>query len=189
MRKVALEMKEQQLLLKHEIPIQVQAECDVSLKVSVNEKEMWTKEYVRDTAHNEIIEFENQYSDAEKNKLTFSFSGEREVEHKHVRILKIIINKQILNLYNAEYFPLLDREWWQGLSNEEKEFQQAKIYGNAGSEFGWYGDINFYFCTGFNYRSRIRYNKNKKDPAQILGEKLNWIYADQNANKMHNRIL
>lgn len=181
-------MTNSKLIFKHEIPIELSAECNVSLEVLINGKLMWKKNYDGNVKHNEVIAFENEYTDAKKNKLTFLFSGNKEVEKKHFKISQIAINKQILNLYNAEYFPVINQEWWQQLNSDEKAQHQETIYGKTGSEYGWYGEINFYYCAGFDYRSHLRYNQDTTDETKLLGEKINWVYLDQSSNQIHNKI-
>ena len=58
----------------------------------------------------------------------------------------------------------------------------------AGAEFGWYGEINFYYLAGFDYRSRFIYNRDNNDYTKLLGEKTDWVFIDENSIKTHNRI-
>jgi hypothetical protein len=176
------------LTFTHEIPIEMYAECDLSLEILINETTVYKTQCSANTVHRQVINFEHEYIDSKKNKLTFLFSGDAEVEKKHLKILQICLNKQFLNRYNAEYFPDLNPEWWQDLSEEEKIKQKEIIYGNTGAVFGWYGKINFYYCVGFDQRSRFYYNRDTNDHTRLMGEKINWIFLDENSTKAHNKI-
>jgi len=180
-------MTNNKLIFGHQIPIEVSAECDTSVQVLVNDRPVWENKYKKGLKHNEVIEFDEDYKDAKKNKLTFLFSGTDEVEKKYLKIFQITMNKQIFNLYNAEYFPNINREWWEQLTPDQKDYYNQVIYGKTGSEYGWYGEINFYYCTGFDFRSKTRYNQNTTDKHILLGEKQNWIYLDQDSNGVHNK--
>ena len=60
------------------------------------------------------------------------------------------------------------------------------IYGATGSEFGWYGEINFYYCCGVDLRTKFGYN-NSDVNNQVLHERLNWIYLDESSVRGYNK--
>jgi len=175
------------LTFKHEISVEVFAQCNVSLELLINDETVFRKQYIPETTHNETIEFEHEYAEGVKNKMTFMFSGEAEVEKKYLKILQICLNEQTLNKYNAEYFPIINPDWWQQLTLKERDELNETIYGKTGAQFGWYGEINFYYCAGFDYKSHFHYN-NTIDHARIIGEKVNWIFLDKNSNSIPNKI-
>jgi hypothetical protein len=176
------------LTFKHEIPVEIFAECKVSLEVLINDETVFRKQYIPGSTYNEKIEFDHEYTEGVKNKMTFMFSGEAEVEKKYLKILQICLNEQILNKYNAEYFPKINLEWWKYLTQKEKNKVNDQIYGKVGAHFGWYGEINFYYCAGFDYKSHFHYNTNIVDYTKILGEKINWVFLDKNSNSITNKI-
>ena len=114
-------MRNQKLSFKHEIPIEIFSECEVYLEVLVNDNTVFKKTYKQDRKHSEVIQFEKEYMDVKKNKITFLFSGEKEVEKKYLKVKQICLNKQILNKYNSEYLPEINPEWWKSLTAEEQE--------------------------------------------------------------------
>lgn len=181
-------MNNTKLIFTHEIPVELFGQCDVSLEILINDDSFFNKKYSADKVHREVITFDNEYVEGKKNKITFMFSGAAEVEKKYLKILQICLNKQILNRYNAEYFPDINPEWWQKLSESEKQEQHSIIYGKTGAEFGWYGEINYYYCTGFDYRSYFRYNSDTSDHAKLLGERVNWVFIDENNIKKYNKV-
>ena len=72
---------------------------------------------------------------------------------------QISINGQSIDVYNAEYFPEINTDWWQRLDIQEQEKYNDMIYGNIGNTFGWYGEVNYYYCSGFDFRARISIQK------------------------------
>lgn len=181
-------MKNTKLIFTQEISVELFAQCEVYLEILINDESKFRKQYPANEIHREVIRFDHEYAESKKNKITFLFSGKKEVEKKYLKILQICLNKQILNRYNAEYFPKINPEWWQQLSLSEQEEQKEIIYGKTGAQFGWYGEINFYYCAGFDYRSRFRYNSAKKDYTKLLGEKINWVFIDENSIKKYNKM-
>ena len=110
------------------------------------------------------------------------------MENKHIKVLQLSINKQLVNIYNAEYFPEIDKGWWQSLDPEEKEKQSEVIHGKAVNTFGWYGEINYYYCCGVDRRSKFNYDKNNEDPGILLHKKINWIFLDKDSVKGHDKL-
>ena len=182
-------MSNKKLIFTHEIPVELYAHCDINLTVLVNNQTMFVKQYSAREIHNEVIKFDHEYKESKKNVMTFLFSGEKEVEKKYLKILQICLNKQMVNKYNAEYLPEINPEWWEQLSQDEKEKQNEIIYGKTGAEFGWYGEINFYYCAGFDYQAKLAYSENNKtDITKLLGEKINWVFIDENSTSPKNLI-
>ena len=182
-------MSNTKLIFNHAIPIEVFTEADAAtVKLLINGEICFEKEYNGNTVHRELIQFDREYEDSSKTKMSFLFSGTREVENKHIKILQLSINKQSVNIYNAEYFPEIDTGWWQSLNTEEKEKQNTVIHGKANNTFGWYGEINYYYCCGFDMRSRFNYNKKDQDPEILLHRKRQWIFLDKDSVKGHEKI-
>ena len=181
-------MRNQKLSFKHEIPIEIFSECEVYLEVLVNDNTVFKKTYKQDRKHSEVIQFEKEYMDVKKNKITFLFSGEKEVEKKYLKVKQICLNKQILNKYNSEYLPEINPEWWKSLTAEEQEQYNKTMYGMTGSYYGWYGEINLYFGVGFDVASRFKFESSVIDYSRIIGEKIDWIYLDENSVKKHHTL-
>lgn len=181
-------MTNTKLIFTHRIPVEIFAQCDVSLEILINNMSLFKKQYSANEVHKEVLTFDHEYVESRKNRMTFMFSGKTEVEKKYLKILQICLNKQVINQYNSEYFPDINPEWWQNLSEGEKQKQNEIIYGKTGAEFGWYGEINFYYLAGFDYRSRFIYNRDNNDYTKLLGEKTDWVFIDENSVKTHNRI-
>ena len=174
----------------HSIPFRVFGkDCDVSLKIKINEDQIFEKSFKAGHIHTEILNVDKEYKDASKNKVSFMFSGETEIEKKYLKIGQIVINNQAINKFNAEYFPKLNDEWWQGLSKAEQYEYNKIIYGNSGNQFGWYGEVNFYYYCGLNSSSMIYYNNNsKEDVDRLLDVSTNWIYKDRTSAKFYRRF-
>lgn len=174
----------------HIIPFRVFGQdCDVHLEVKINDDQMYAQRFEAGHVHTETINLRKDYDDASKNRLSFTFSGETEIEKKYLEIGQILINGQAINKYNAEYFPILNKEWWEGLTDQEQYQYNKIIYGNSGNKFGWYGEINFYYYCGLNSSSMIYYNNNsKEDVDRLLDVSTNWIYKDKTSAKFYRRF-
>jgi hypothetical protein len=178
-------MTNRKLICKHDIPIEIFSECDVSLEVLINDDPFFKKTYKQDHKHSEVIQFEKEYTDVKKNKISFLFSGEKEVEKKYLKINQVCLNNQILNKYNSEYLPDINPEWWNNLTEQEQEHYNETMYGLTGCYYGWYGEINLYYGVGFDASSRFKFESSSKDYSRIIGEKIDWIYLDEDSVKLH----
>ena len=177
------------LIFNHTIPIEVFTEAETAtVKLLINDEICFEKEYKGNTLHQELIQFDKEYQDSSKNKISFLFSGTQEVEKKYIKVLQISINKQSVDVYTAEYFPEIDESWWKSLNEQDQKKYNEVIYGKIGNTFGWYGEINYYHCAGFDLRSRFQYTKSNKAPGRLLHEKDNWIFLDEDSAKGHTKI-
>lgn len=172
----------------HCVPIEVSSQTQVTdLTVRVNDTVVFEKQFQPGRIKQQI-EFGYHYEDGKKNRFCFVWKGQgKEDEDKHLKIDQIIINGQLLNVHNAEYFPELNSAWYSGLDESQKQMYNARIYGRTGKVFGWFGEVNFYFCTGANYRSRYKYNIENEDMSRIIAEKIDWIYQDKALAKTYHR--
>ena len=177
------------LTFNHRIPVEVFTEAEsIHVTLLVNGEVCHEKNYAGGSGHKEVIEFHKQYEDAAKNTMTWKISGDREVEKKHLRVCNISINGQAIDVNNSEYFPDIDKVWWQSLGDDERTRYEDVIHGNVGNTFGWYGEVNYYYCTGLDLRSRFEYNKNNRDPEMLLHKSNAWVFANQDSAKAHNKI-
>lgn len=178
------------LHFNHTIPFRVFGEdCDVHLVVKINDEQIYEQNFEAGVEHTQTINLDKVYDDASKNRLSFLFSGDAEIEKKYLKIGQILINDQAINKYNAEYFPELNQDWWQGLTQQEQYEYNKIIYGNSGNHFGWYGEVNFYYYCGLNSSSMIYYNNNsKEDVDRLLDVSTNWIYKDKTSAKFYRRF-
>ena len=177
------------MIFKHLIPVEIlSAGCPTTLEIDINGKNVFSQLFEANSEQKIDIEFVKKYNNGEKNKITFKWNGAEEYQHKHLKINSIVINDQVVNLYNSEYFPELSQEWWDNLSAEEQEKYNQIINGNIGNVFGWYGEINFYFCTGQDLKSKHKYNKNNKDPRRLLDEQISWIYMEKQDARLYNKV-
>jgi len=176
------------LMFNHRIPIEYfSGDHDTQLKISVNDREIMSRELPKDQTEKITIEFVNNYNEGYKNKITFDWHGGHEHEGKFIKIKNINIHDQILNINNAEYFPELNPEWWESLTQQQQDHYNEIIYGKTGGVFGWYGQINFYFCTGLDFRSRTLYNKGNTSSRKLLSEQTVWIYQDKSIAKIYHK--
>lgn len=177
------------LVFQHEIPLTISTTNQQSrVTVKVNGVEKFNKKF--DPGTNDVkATFEHSYVEGAKNNVSFEWEGfGQEDRDKGMKINQIIINGQALNVHNAEYFPTLNPVWYSNLNDDEKKMYNERIYGKAGKIFGWFGRVNFYYCTGFDYRSRNIYNVQNKSVSKILAEKVDWVYYDRDFAKLYHRV-
>ena len=176
-------MNNQSLNFSHEIPIEVYHDnADVLIKISINDSIMFEKVYPPGVIHTETIRFYNEYIDSAKNTICFDFSGNAEAYTKYLKINSILVNNSWLNLFNANYMPILNQEWWNNLTELEQESYLDIIYGVNGNTFGWFGQISFEFAAGYDRKSNIKMGQEQNIHC-ILGTKLDWVFLDENENK------
>tara|TARA_B100001115_G_C15803324_1_gene397476 strand:+ start:61 stop:1188 length:1128 start_codon:yes stop_codon:yes gene_type:complete len=181
--------RKEYLTFKHHIPVEVlSGDVPTTLRLEINGKQVVEKIFKENTVDKHVFEFEHSYEEAVKNKISFRWHGTTEHENKYCQIEHIVINDQLINLYNAEYFPTISDEWWRGLNDKQKEEYNQIIYGKAGNRFGWYGEINFYFCSGVNLQSKHNFNQNNRDPRKLLNEQNDWIFLDKSNSKVYHKV-
>lgn len=174
-------MNNQNLNFFHEIPIEVYHETDnVLIEIFVNNVLVYEKEYSPGKVHSETVSFYYEYLNSSKNCLKIKFNGKTEVRNKYLKIKSVAINQVWLNLYNCNYKPDLNPNWWNRLTAKQKDAQLAIIYGRRGPEFGWFGEISFDFAAGIDSRSTFML-KNNIDT--ILSKKIDWVFLDKSNNK------
>ena len=173
-------MNNQSLNFLHKIPIEVYHDnADVLVKISINDSIKFEKVYSPGVIHTDTVTFRNEYVDSNSNTICFDFSGDAEAYTKYLKINSILINNVWLNLYNADYKPALNQDWWNNLTESEQESYLDKIHGMNGNTFGWFGQISFKFLAGYDWKSKQLQEPNI---STILGIKQDWIYLDGNEN-------
>jgi hypothetical protein len=178
-------MKNLNLNFFHEIPIEVYHESDtVSLTVFVNNTLVFEKTYPPSVLNKETITFRHEYLDAEQNTIKFNFNGKSESSNRFLKIKSIAINGIWLNIYNANYRPKLNPVWWNNLTNIDKEKYLDIIHGKNGNTFGWFGEIEFNFATGYDTSSRCLL-KNNMD--LILSKKIDWVFSNRSNKNIWER--
>jgi hypothetical protein len=183
-------MTDKQIFFSHVIPVQVFSKTQkTNLKLFVNESLVYEKIFEPGIENEETIMFDRIYTNGTKNKISFFWSrqDQKEDSDKLLSIKDILIKKQPLNVHNAEYFPIIDQFWWSGLNDKERSYFNDIIYGKSGKKFGWFGEINFYFCSGVNFGSKHLYNIFYKDSRKLVSENIQWIYDDESCVKTYNR--
>ena len=177
------------LVFEHSIPVEVFTEAEtMHIKLLINGESCFEKEYAGGVIHKDLIHFDREYDNGSKNKMSWHLSGTQEVEEKYLKVSQISINGQSIDVYNAEYFPEINTDWWQRLDIQEQEKYNDMIYGNIGNTFGWYGEVNYYYYSGFDFRAKSLYKKDNRDPEILLHKKNNWIFLDKDSAKGHDRI-
>ncbi len=173
-------MNNQNLNFLHQIPIEIYHDTDdVEIQISVNNKLKFKKKYMRNILHNDLVAFRHEYNDAEQNTIKITFSGTVETANRYLKIKSVLINDIYINMYDANYRPILNKLWWNSLDECNKEKYLDIIHGKNGNTFGWFGEISFSYACGYNTKSK-QFLKNSMDI--ILSKKVDWIFLDN----LHN---
>ena len=78
-------MRNTKLIFKHEIPIEVFTEAHTAtVKLIINNEVCFEKEYKGNILHKELIQFDLEYKDSSKTKMSFLISGSRKQTHKDI---------------------------------------------------------------------------------------------------------
>lgn len=169
----------------HEIPIEVYHDTDeVEVTVSVNNELKFKKKYMRGILHKDSIMFRHEYNDAEKNNIKITFNGTVESANRYLKIKSIAVNDIYINMYDANYQPILNKLWWNSLDEFDKDTYLDIIYGKNGNTFGWFGEIVFSYACGYNTKSK-QFLKDTTDI--ILSKKVDWIFLDSLHNNQWER--
>ena len=73
------------LHFNHTIPFRVFGEdCDVHLVVKINDEQIYEQNFEAGVEHTQTINLDKVYDDASKNRLSFLFSGDAEIEKKYL---------------------------------------------------------------------------------------------------------
>ena len=177
-----LSLSNRSLNFFHEIPIEVFHETnEVYVKLSINNFLIFEKTFLPGILHCETIKFYKEYDESCKNIICFDFFGNKDAQNKFIKIKSISINNIWLNLYNANYKPLLNPEWWDSLTSNEQENYLDIIHGKNGNTFGWFGKVFFEFAAGYDRKSKIKMRR-VSNINEILSSNLDWVYLDNYEN-------
>lgn len=174
-------MDNKKLNFNHTVPIEVFHEnAEVQVEVLLNGESKFKKVFSPNIKHVEAIKFEHTYDSGQRNKLTFVFSGEAEAQNRYLKLNSININSQNLNIYNANYVPEINQEWWDSLNGDDKEKYLEIIYGKNGATYGWYGTIDLEYLTVVDQKSflqkRLSKETNDIEIEEIISRKLDKIF-------------
>ena len=152
------------------------------------------REFVKDfPAGKKVIEkvvFEKDYEDQKENNIKFVWKplGGKEDGEKDLRVDQIMIHRQFVDEHNYEYHPDLNDDWWNHLSEEERNKYLRVIHGSPSKNFGWHGEIDYNFVTLIDFRSKQLYNTRNNNIRLLVGQSTNWIYYDRSCINPKKRL-
>jgi hypothetical protein len=117
-----------------------------NIKIDINKKIFYEQELVKDKEYFLKVEDYFDYVKPGSNTLTITWNGEHDCEHKHMKIRKVVINKQHLAPFKVMIDPIENdyikdlKSTDQGLSSYRKQLF------NPGYHHGWYGTYKFRFA-------------------------------------------
>ena len=83
------------LVFEHSIPVEVFTEAEtMHIKLLINGESCFEKEYAGGVIHKDLINFDREYDNGSKNKMSWHLSGTQEVEEKYLKVSQISINGQ-----------------------------------------------------------------------------------------------
>lgn len=180
-------MDNKKLNFPHTIPIEVFHENNsTTVEIFLNNELKFGKTFAPKKVHKETVTFSHLYQSGQRNQIKFVFSGSAEAESKYLKINSLIINNQLVNIYNANYQPELNPEWWESLEEKDKEKYLEIIYGKNGTTFGWYGKIDVEYLTFFDQKSflqkRIARDTNDIEVNEIISKKIDKVFLIEDEN-------
>ncbi len=177
-------MDNKQLNFNHIIPIEVFHESDdVEVEILINDQSKFKKVFTAAVVHKQSVAFDHLYEPGQRNKLKFIFSGKSEAKTRYLKLNSININSQNLNVFNANYVPTINQEWWDSLSGDDKEKYLEVIYGKNGATYGWYGTVDLEYITVVDQKGylqkRLSKETNDIEVEEIISRKLDKIFLFQ----------
>ena len=168
----------------HTIPIEIYSnEHESKLTMHINGETKYSNYFATGT-HTTLVRFNHSYVDGAKNTLKITYHGEDESTSKYLKVKNILINGIKLNIFNANYKPRFNDDWWSSLDHETKQSYLDSIHGANGNQFGWFGDISWTYYTGVDRRSKMKTRTSAQydNIDDIVGMKMEWVYQ----NRQHN---
>ena len=154
-----------------------------NLRITINGDEVFNKDFDpgEQTVHTHSFDYEYQNKQENNMKFLWRSVGYKEDGEKDFHIGRTTVNDQPLDIHNYEYSPVINQDWWQGLTADERVKYDRVIHGSASTNFGWHGEIDLYFVTVLDQRSKQIYNITHSDPKSLLGQNPQWIFGDKSA--------
>ena len=104
-------MDNKKLNFPHTIPIEVFHDNNsTTVEIFLNNELKFSKTFEPKKVHKETVTFNHLYQSGQRNQIKFVFSGLAEAQSKYLKINSLIINNQLVNIYNANYQPELNPE-------------------------------------------------------------------------------
>ena len=168
--------------LPHSIKFSVETQTfPTNVRILINGDEVLDREYAPGVRHVEDLRFSKDYQDRSANDIRFQWTkvGHKEDGDKDLHIGHIMINDQFIDTHNYEYSPVINEDWWSGLTADERKKFEHVIHGSASTNFGWHGEIDYNFVSVLDHRSKQLYNTSNNDVMALLGHSTCWVYADR----------
>lgn len=121
------------------------AECEHMIKIELNDKTVFGETLAREKEHDYRIMDNFEYVLPGLNTIKISWNAEHECENKFLKVLKLLVNDQIVPNHSARIDPI-ENEYIRNLQSTEQGLTEyrKKIFYN-GNHFGWYGTYVFQF--------------------------------------------
>lgn len=177
--------------LSHKIQFSVMSKTfPTTVEILINGDRVFSKKFIEGTETIEKVVFQKDYEDQKENVVKFVWkpSGDKEDGEKDLRIDQIMIHDQFIDEHNYEYDPDINKDWWNSISEQERNTYLRVIYGSPSKNFGWHGEINYNFVTLIDFQSKGLYNKCNDNIGLLVGRSTNWIYQDRSCINPKKRL-
>jgi len=148
----------------------------VTVDINLNGSLIQSKTYTPGLVHKEKLIFDREVLDGAKNTIQFIFTGEQESSKKYLKIKNISVQQYKVNVMKNYYTPIINKEWWNTLTDSKKKYYKDVIYINNNGIFGWYGISEYEYYSGIDKASRYLCDAAAED--RLLTMTPRFVYND-----------
>ena len=159
------------------------AESSHKIKVKINQKTVFEKEFTKNKEYQIKIEEYFDYEEPGSNTIEITWDGEQECADKFIKIYKVIVNEQNIAPHSVIITPIPNDYIKSLLSTTEGTIFYKKQLFNPGIRHGWYGMYKFKFLLDAD---EIK-NNNEELMISSTGIKLSQAYTDLSKIKYHRK--
>jgi len=150
----------------------------VHVTIRFADKQIFANTYTPGIEHTETVRFEHLVPDGDRNIIEINFTGETESASRYLKIHNVTAQGRKLDVLNNIYTPSINPEWWESLSQDEKNYYLDVIHINNNAHFGWYGKIEYEYFSAADKGSAYR-NHNAAIDNTITHMHKKWIYDNK----------
>tara|TARA_B100001093_G_scaffold151980_1_gene144743 strand:+ start:1596 stop:2159 length:564 start_codon:yes stop_codon:yes gene_type:complete len=159
------------------------AESVHKIKIDINDKIFYEKEFVKEKEYFLQIEDMFDYVEPGSNTLTITWNGHQDCENKYLKIRKVLINQQHLAPFKIMMNPI-ENDYIRNLKATDEGLNAfRKQLFNPGYRHGWYGTYTFRFAIDPSGIS----NASQQALVSATGIRSDYILTDVSKSNHWNR--